>query len=178
MKLFQKIIIITAFILAAIFFLYALSFSTNMAKGERVGSYFNEMQTFNHQIYQYSLYALAGFAVFLVVGSITKTRYNILNILSGLGGSLFLCVTAIYGLIHLPQLKQGYQALIGSESLDLTIIINLSKTPSTFIYDLGFVIYGLGVLVGLVCFGFIIYKIVERILYDKAYRKVKLYEST
>lgn len=179
MKKFQKIILITAFIVMAALFLYALSFSTGMAKGERVGSYFDEVQQFNHQIYTYSLYGLAFFGIFLALGSVSKTRFNVLNIITGLLAPAFMIATSLIALVELPNLKKGYQALIGSDALDITLMINLGKTPSTFIYDIGLVLHSLGLVFGLLSFGFIIYKIVERILYDHAYKKqVKLYEST
>lgn len=179
MKRFQKITIIASFIIMSIMFLYALSFSTGMAKGERVGEFFNEMQAFNHQIYRFSFYGLITFGIFLAVGSINKTRYNVLNIVFGLLGSIFMIITSLVAIINLPKLKEGYQALIGSEELNITIIINLSKKATTFVYDIGLFIHIVSLIAGLTALGLVIYKIVERILYDKAYRKqVRLNEST
>lgn len=143
MKILQKIVFIGALIVASLYFIYSLSFSTGWALGGDglLGDFFTHAQTVNQLIYKYGLTIVILAGANLIFKSHSNHHFYIPNFLFAFGTMVAFVMTALLTFREIPALKVEYMALSGYAEeefglLDLLTTINLS-TISTRIFDLG-----------------------------------------
>jgi hypothetical protein len=138
MKVVQKITFLLALIIASLFFIYTLSFSTGWALGQWFVDFFREAQIVNKIIYQWGLWAVVITALNLVFNTHTNRRFFIPNYLF-IALSIGILVGGGWKLITLiPPIKAMYLEL-NPELLNIVSTINFS-TPGTGIFELGMII--------------------------------------
>ena len=173
MKKLQLSTYIGALILISVFAIYALGFSTGWAMGRRLGDFYQNAQKFNIQLFNIIFPTLLIIGAALVFKSHKIELFNPFNFLLSLIGASLMIYSGVFAIVSIPGLEQQYIALIGSQQLDTTLALNLSKGPSTTVFSLGMVISSLVIVGGILVLGITIYKLVDFILHLKSSKKYR-----
>lgn len=168
MKIAQRIVFLSAILVAVSYFLYALGFSTGWALGtpEMFGPFYAEAQAANKLLFQWALYGVVFASLSLVAASHKKRRYTVINY-----GFAILTVYAMIqaGAITTPiclNLEASF-AQINPLFVELITAINFSENP-TLVFSLGKVFsVVLFVQSGLILL-FLVLRIVQRWISAKA----------
>jgi hypothetical protein len=149
MKIVQKITFIGTLVLAGLYFIYALSFSTGWALGGDgfLGDFFYHAQDANKIIYQYGLILVLLAGGNMILNSHSNHNFYIPNFILAVGTAICMVLTAIITFQLMPPLKAEYMTLNGYlledfGLLDLLTTINLAKI-STRVFDLGVLLAGI-----------------------------------
>lgn len=138
MKKVQKMVLISGLIVAALYLIFTLSFSTNWAVGELLGDFFLEAQVANKAMFTSSIRIIVIAGLMLVFGSHTNRRFFISNYVLTIGLAAYMIYASIQTIQFMPPLKEAYLAL-DPFMLELITAINYGSI-STQIFDLGMVI--------------------------------------
>ena len=168
MRLIQKMLFIATLIVAGVFFIYTLSFSTGWAIGQWFGDFFTEAQVFNKLIFKWSLWTIIVAGLALLFANQSNRKYYLQNYLVVIALAILMVKSSLILLEYLPGLKSMYEE-IPEGLLTITVAINYSSI-STFVFDFGVVYaYLMFVLSGLIIV-FTIYKTIVQIKASKAKR--------
>ena len=160
MRLIQRILFITTLIVAGVFFIYTLSFSTGWALGQWFGDFFLEAQVFNKLIFKWALWTLITAGLALLFANHNNRKYYLQNYLAVVALAVLMIQSSLIMLDHLPGLKTMYEEL-PEGFLIITVALNYSSI-STFVFDFGVVLsYILFVLSGLLLIFTIIKTVVQ-----------------
>lgn len=138
MKKVQKIVLLSGLMVAAIYLIFTLSFSTNWAVGELLGDFFLEAQVANKAMFTSSIRIVVIAALMLIFGSHTNRRFFVSNYVLTLGLAAYMIFASIQTIQFMPPLKTAYLAL-DPFMLELITAINYGKI-STQIFDIGIII--------------------------------------
>lgn len=177
MKKVQPILYITTLITVSVFFIYTLGFSTEWAFGSsRLGGFYKEAQTFNITLYALILPTIFLVGLTMLFQSHKLELFNPFNIILSLLSSGFMAYVAAYSFIHLPGLREKYHSFFNTDALSATHSINLTKSEHLWMFDIGFVLSAMLIILAILVFSFTIYKLVDVIRHYQAlkkYRKVR-----
>jgi len=173
MKKLQLSTYISALLLISVFGIYALGFSTGWAMGRRLGEFYENAQKFNIQLFKIIFPTILIIGGALVFRSHNIEIFNPFNFLLSFIGSILMIYSGVFAIISIPSLKTQYEALIGSQQLTTTLALNLSKGPSTTVFNLGMVLSVLVIISGILVIGVTIYKLVDLILHLKSSKKYR-----
>ncbi len=135
MKLFQKIIFIGGLIVASIYFIYTLSFSSGWALGEPLGEFYTEAQVVNKLIFKWALWTLILAGLNIIFHTHKNRNFYFMNYILILLFSASLIGSGIVTMDKVPPLESSYLAT-NQAFLTLITAINYSKI-STRIFDYG-----------------------------------------
>jgi len=150
---YAKIVKLSIYLLLAVnilVFIYSLGFATDFhAIRSAYRGLFDEAQVFNRLIYNISAIAFIEYLLLIGMDNHNKTYYFWYNTVIGLLISIQTVVISIYAFMEITTLKTGYL------KIDVASVQILFKkfelgTP-TFI--IGYIIFGLYLLIGLVILG-------------------------
>lgn len=146
MKIMQKTVFIGTFVLACLYFIYTLSFSTGWALGGDgfLGDFFDHAQEVNQKIYQLGLILVLITGGNLIFNSHSNHNFYIPNFLFAVATVVMMIFIGVVTMQLIPSLKLEYMALSGFPEedfgiLDLLTTINLASV-STRIFDLGMIL--------------------------------------
>ncbi|MBN2505007.1 MAG: hypothetical protein JXB20_06675 [Bacilli bacterium] len=166
MKIVQRIIFILALIIAALFFLYTLSFSTGWALGEPFGDFFTEAQIVNKILFKWALWSVIVSGINLMMNTHRNRKFYVQNYLTIVSVVVVFALSAVKLFELVPSLKVMYGEL--SEGMLIFITTFNFSEVGTEIFDLGIVVaYALFVQIALII-GFTIFKTVTQIKRAKA----------
>ncbi len=161
MRIFQKIVFISGLIVAGVYFIYTLSFSTGWARGESFGVFFIEAQVVNKLLYKLALWTLVFAALNIIFHAHTNRNYYLTNYLLILLFTASLIVSGAVTVMKVPPLKTSYLS-IDKKTLEFITALNYSKV-STMIFDIGIYLSVLMFIQSLLVVLITIYKIITQI---------------
>lgn len=165
MKKLQIGIYILALIVAVLYFLFALGFSTNYAIGEGyLGQFYVDVQKANKEMYRLGLWTVVLVGFSFLLNTHKNSRFLISNYIISIMIVILMVITGITTYQYMGPLKEAYLQ-IDEGMLLLTIIIN-SGEITTKNFDQGviisFILFAEALLI-LVMIGFKIKKDIVRV---------------
>lgn len=161
MKGIQKTVFLSGVVVALIYFIYVLSFSTGWALGEPLGDFFLNAQIVNKLLFKWAIYTIAFGLLLIVFQTHVNRNIYIPNyiLIVLFCGSLF--GSAIKTIELLPSLKAQYLEL---DEVYLTLITAINDTSiSTKIFDYGIIISVIMIIWAFLILSFTIFKTVLQI---------------
>ncbi len=138
MKIVQRIVFILAIVVAAVFFLYTLSFSSGWALGEPLGDFFTEAQIINQALFKWALWSVIVTGINLVMNTHQNRNFYIQNYLTIVAVMVVFVFAGIELLQLIPPLRTMYGEL--SEAMLFFITTFNFSEAGTEIFDLGIII--------------------------------------
>lgn len=161
MRRVQFIVFTSALIVAALYFIYTLSFSSGWALGEALGDFFDNAQKANKAMFQAALSTIVSAAFILILNSHKNKKFFFFNYIPVVLTVYFLINASIITLGYVEELKPQYEEL-NQAFLTIITAINYGEI-STQIFELGIVISIIMLVEAGLMIILTVYKVIEEI---------------
>jgi Co/Zn/Cd efflux system component len=161
MRRVQFIVFTSALIVAALYFIYTLSFSSGWALGEGLGDFFDNAQVANKAMFKAALPTIVSAAFILILNSHKNKKFFLFNYVPVILTVYFLINASIMTLGYVEDLKPQYLEL-NEAFLTIITAINYGEI-STQIFDLGVTISIVMLVQAVLMIALTIYKVIEEI---------------
>lgn len=160
MKKLQKIVFIGMLILSAMYFVFTLGISTNVALGSsRVADLYEHSQIVNKQLFPLGVWMVVLAGLSYILGNHKNVNFFIPNFITAISSAILSISVSVLTIIKVLPLKEEFILTMDptTDNIKILIALNYAKV-NTFIYDAGiFVSVAL-----IICSIFSIYFIVKK----------------